>query len=50
MARAKAIVKATTHFRDTKVLLEVSKELKAAMPGLEISQIPADERMQTRGW
>lgn len=48
--RAKAIVKATTHFQDPKVLLEVSRELKEAMPGLEISKIPVAERLQERGW
>lgn len=49
-SRAKAIVKATTHYQDPKVLLEVSRELKEAMPGLEISKIPVAERLQERGW
>jgi pyridoxal 5'-phosphate synthase pdxS subunit len=49
-ARAISIVKATTHYQDPKVLLEVSKELKEAMPGLEISKIPVAERLQERGW
>ena len=49
-ARAKAIVAATTHFRDAKVLAEVSAELGDAMPGLEIGQIPKDSLLQTRGW
>ena len=48
--RAKAIVRAATHFNEPQVLLEVSRNLKEAMPGLEISQIPAEERLQTRGW
>ena len=49
-SRAKSIVQATTHFQDPKVLLEVSKELKDAMPGLEIDKIPVAERLQERGW
>lgn len=49
-ARAKSIVRAVTHFRDPKVLLEVSKGLKEAMPGLEISSIPESERLAGRGW
>ncbi len=49
-ARAKAIVRATTHFRDAKVLAEVSAELGDAMPGLEIGQIPKESLLQTRGW
>lgn len=49
-ARAKAIVAATTYYNDPKVLAEVSKDLGEAMPGLEISAIPAQQRMQERGW
>lgn len=49
-ARAKAIVRAVTHFNEPEVLLEVSRELKGAMPGLEISKIPEEERLQSRGW
>ncbi|OIP98425.1 pyridoxal biosynthesis lyase PdxS [Candidatus Wirthbacteria bacterium CG2_30_54_11] len=48
--RARAIVEATTHFRDAKVLAKVSTGLGSAMPGLEISQIPADQVMAKRGW
>ncbi len=48
--RAKAIVRATTHFRDPKILAEVSAELGEAMPGLEIGRIDKDSLMQTRGW
>src|SRR5512136_599625 len=40
-ARAKAIVKATTHYKDAKIIAEVSKGLGDAMPGLDIKQIPA---------
>jgi pyridoxal 5'-phosphate synthase pdxS subunit len=49
-SRASSIVKATTHYQDPKVLLEVSRDLKEAMPGLEISKIPVAERLQERGW
>src|SRR4051812_1275058 len=49
-ARAKAIVKATTYYRDPEKLLEASEELGMAMPGLEISKLPEGELMQTRGW
>jgi pyridoxal 5'-phosphate synthase pdxS subunit len=48
--RAKAIVAATTYYKDPKVLAEVSQDLGEAMPGLEISTIPANELMQERGW
>jgi pyridoxal 5'-phosphate synthase pdxS subunit len=47
---AKAIVEATHYFDDPKVVLEVSKELGAAMPGLEIGQIPKDQLLAGRGW
>jgi pyridoxal 5'-phosphate synthase pdxS subunit len=49
-ARAKAIVKAATYFRDPAKLLEASEDLGMAMPGLEISKLPESELMQTRGW
>ena len=47
---AKAIVQATTHYNDPSVLAEVSKGLGEAMPGLEISSIPKEELLATRGW
>jgi pyridoxal 5'-phosphate synthase pdxS subunit len=49
-ARAKAIVKATTYYKDPEKLLEASEDLGMAMPGLEISKLPEGELMQTRGW
>ena len=48
--RAKAIVRATTHWQDAKVVAEVSRGLGEAMPGLEIPAIPESERLATRGW
>jgi pyridoxal 5'-phosphate synthase pdxS subunit len=49
-ARARAIVQATTHFRDADVLAKVSEDLGEAMVGLETSKIPEKELLQTRGW
>ena len=48
--RAKAVVKAVTNFQDANILAEVSEGLKAAMKGLDISEIPAEQRFQERGW
>jgi len=49
-SRAKAIVKATTHYKDAKILAEVSRGLGDAMPGTEIGQIPPEELLAKRGW
>jgi len=49
-SRAKAIVEAVTHFDDPKVIAEVSKGLGEPMKGIEISDIPKDQRLQERGW
>ena len=49
-AMAKAIVRATTHFDDPAVLVEVSKGLGDAMPGLEIGAIGEENLIQKRGW
>jgi len=48
--RAKAIVRATTHFDDPKVLLEVSADLVGAMKGLAVSAMAEGDMLQTRGW
>jgi pyridoxal 5'-phosphate synthase pdxS subunit len=48
--RAKAIVQATTHYKDPDVIARVSEELGDAMPGLEISKMAEKDRMATRGW
>jgi len=48
--RAKAIVRATTHYQDPSILAEVSRGLKGAMPGLEISAMRPEELIQHRGW
>jgi pyridoxal 5'-phosphate synthase pdxS subunit len=48
--RASAIVQAVTHYRDPKIIAEVSKGLGEAMPGLEMKTIPEGERLAGRGW
>lgn len=49
-ARARAIVKATTHYRDPQAILEASEELGEPMRGLDIAKLAHEERLQTRGW
>ncbi len=48
--RAEAIVEAVTYFDDPKKLAEISTGLKAAMKGLDIAEIPPEQRLQERGW
>jgi pyridoxal 5'-phosphate synthase pdxS subunit len=48
--RAKAIVRATTHFEDAAAVAEVSRGLGEAMPGIEMGALPEESRLQTRGW
>lgn len=48
--RARAIVQAVTHFRDPRILADVSRNLGEAMVGIEISAIPQGELLATRGW
>ncbi|MGH9736265.1 MAG: pyridoxal 5'-phosphate synthase lyase subunit PdxS [Candidatus Acidiferrales bacterium] len=48
--RARAIVKATTHYKDPKIVLEASEELGEAMKGLDIRQLEEKDLLQTRGW
>ena len=50
VARAKAVVEATTHYQNPEKVLEASTGLKSAMRGLDMSEIPEDERLQERGW
>ena len=49
-ARAQAIVDAATYYHDPEKLAAVSADLKAAMRGLDMSEIPPAERLQERGW
>ena len=48
--RARAIVQATTHYKDPDVLARVSEELGEAMPGIETSKLKESDLLQTRGW
>ncbi len=48
--RAKAIVEATTHFQEAEILAEVSKGLGEPMRGLDLSEIPEEQRLAGRGW
>jgi pyridoxal 5'-phosphate synthase pdxS subunit len=49
-ARAKAVVKAATYYRDPVKLLEACEDLGEPMRGLDVSKLPEGELMQTRGW
>lgn len=49
-SRARAIVEATTNYKDPKILAEVSKGIGTAMTGIEISEIGKDKLIQYRGW
>ncbi|MCX7854941.1 MAG: pyridoxal 5'-phosphate synthase lyase subunit PdxS [Anaerolineae bacterium] len=48
--RARAIVQAVTHYNDPKILAEISRGLGEPMVGINISLIPAEERLAVRGW
>ena len=48
--RAKAIVEATTHFREAEIIAEVSKSLGEPMVGRQVSSIPETELIAQRGW
>ncbi len=48
--RARAIVKANTHYNDPKAVLEASEELGEAMPGLDVRTMSESEMLSTRGW
>jgi pyridoxal 5'-phosphate synthase pdxS subunit len=47
---AKAVVKATTYWKDPAKVLEASEELPDGMPGLDIRQLPEEQLMAGRGW
>lgn len=48
--RARAIVMATKHYNEPKIIADISKGLGEAMPGIEIATIPEAERLAGRGW
>ena len=48
--RARAIVKATTHWKDAHALLEAEESLGSGMKGIEAASLPEEAQLQTRGW
>ncbi len=48
--RARAIVEATTHFRNAEILAKVSENLGEPMVGINVSSLPESEQLATRGW
>jgi pyridoxal 5'-phosphate synthase pdxS subunit len=48
--RARAIVEATTHFDDPKVLADVSTGLGQPMVGISASSLSEEDRLEVRGW
>ena len=48
--RARAIVKATTHWRDADALLAAEESLGSGMKGIEAAKLPEEAQLQTRGW
>jgi pyridoxal 5'-phosphate synthase pdxS subunit len=48
--RAKAIVQAVTHYKDPKVLMEVSMDLGEAMVGINCGTMGEEEKLAKRGW
>jgi pyridoxal 5'-phosphate synthase pdxS subunit len=49
-SRAQAIVTATAHYNDPKVLADVSEQMTGAMQGLAVAGLAEGELLQTRGW
>ena len=50
MKRAKAIVRATTHFEDSAIIAEVSRSIGEPMVGINIETLPEEQLMARRGW
>jgi pyridoxal 5'-phosphate synthase pdxS subunit len=48
--RARAIVKATTHWRDAQALLAAEESLGSGMKGIDAASLPEEAQLQTRGW
>ncbi|MDJ0755861.1 MAG: pyridoxal 5'-phosphate synthase lyase subunit PdxS [Ardenticatenaceae bacterium] len=49
-SRAKAIVEATTHFKNAEILARVSENLGEPMVGINVSSLPEEEHLAVRGW
>ena len=50
LKRARAIVRATTHFQDPDIIAEVSRDLGEPMVGINLDKLPEHEQMARRGW
>ena len=50
LARAKAIVRATTHYQDAHIVAEVSRNLGEPMVGIDLDTLPEEALMAKRGW
>ena len=50
LKRAKAIVRATTHYQDPEIIAEVSRNLGDPMVGMNLDKLPEQELMARRGW
>ena len=50
LKRARAIVRATTHFEDPEIIAEVSRNLGEPMVGINLDKLPEHEQMARRGW
>ena len=50
LKRARAIVRATTHFEDPGIIAEVSRNLGEPMVGINLDKLPEYEQMARRGW
>ena len=48
--RARAIVHATTHWRDANALIEAEESLGSGMKGIEAASLPESAQLQQRGW
>ncbi len=50
MKRARAIVRATTHYQDAAIIAEVSRSIGEPMVGINIDTLPEEQLMARRGW
>ena len=50
VSRARAIVIATTHFNDAKIVADASEQVTGTMKGLAVASLEQDQLLQTRGW
>jgi pyridoxal 5'-phosphate synthase pdxS subunit len=50
LKRARAIVRATTHYQDPDIIAEVSRDLGEPMVGINVDKLPEHEQMARRGW